>query len=216
MGYRTQFCCPVRWKEQRRKQTGKMTTQNDREVLNSILNPNLPLGEGLLDPEERVPEDKSDEEDAKVKELESEAVKAAEAGDIKKALEIFDKVVSIAPDRPSSYNNRAQALRLAGRPDSALKDLDKAIQLSEGRGRSGSSALCQRGVLNRKEGRDDDAMTDFKAAAKEGSGFVKSMLVEMNPYAAMCNAMLKNVFTSMAEGKNTSEVMENNLKSKSG
>ena len=59
-------------------------------------------------------------------------------------------------------------------------------------------------------------MTDFKAAAKEGSGFAKSMLVEMNPYAAMCNAMLKNVFTSMAEGKNTSEVMENNLKSKSG
>ena len=57
-------------------------------------------------------------------------------------------------------------------------------------------------------------MTDFKAAAKEGSGFAKSMLVEMNPYAAMCNAMLKNVFTSMAEGKNTSEVMENNLKKK--
>merc|ERR1712106_1126842 len=202
--------------EQRRKQTGKMTTQSDREVLNSILNPNLPLGEGLFDPEERVPEDKSDEDDAKGKELESEAVKAAEAGDIKRALGIFDKVVSIAPDRPSSYNNRAQALRLAGRPDSALKDLDMAIKLSEGKGRSGSSALCQRGVLNRKKGRDDDAMTDFKAAAKEGSGFAKSMLVEMNPYAAMCNAMLKNVFTSMAEGKNTSEVMENNLKSKSG
>merc|ERR1712106_638522 len=202
--------------EQRRKQTGKMTTQSDREVLNSILNPNLPLGEGLFDPEERVPEDKSDEDDAKVKELENQAVKAAEAGDIQGALHLFDKVVSIAPDRPSSYNNRAQALRLAGRPDSALKDLDKAIQLSEGKGRSGSSALCQRGVLYRKEGRDDDAMTDFKAAAKEGSGFAKSMLVEMNPYAAMCNAMLKNVFTSMAEGKNTSEVMENNLKSKSG
>merc|ERR1712106_104281 len=202
--------------EQRRKQTGKMTTQSDREVLNSILNPNLPLGEGLFDPEERVPEDKSDEDDAMVKELESEAVKAAEAGDIKRALGIFDKVVSIAPDRPSSYNNRAQALRLAGRPDSALKDLDKAIQISEGKGRSGSSALCQRGVLNRKEGRDDDALTDFKAAADEGSGFAKSMMVEMNPYAAMCNAMLKNVFTAMSEGKDTNQVMENNLKSKSG
>merc|ERR1711892_194706 len=207
---------PVKWKEQRRKQTGKMTTQNDREVLNSILNPNLPLGEGLFDPEEKVPEDDSEKDDAKVKELESEAVKAAEAGDIKKALEIFDKVVSIAPDRPSSYNNRAQALRLAGRPDSALKDLDKAIQLSEGKGRSGSAALCQRGVLHRKEGRDDDALTDFKAAADEGSGFAKSMMVEMNPYAAMCNAMLKNVFTAMSEGKDTNQVMEKNLKNNTG
>jgi len=193
-----------------------MTTQNDREVLNSILNPNLPLGEGLFDPEEKVAEEKSDKDDAKVKDLEAEAVKAAEAGDVKKALDIFDKVVSLAPDRPSSYNNRAQALRLAGRPDSALKDLDKAIQLSQGKGRSGSSALCQRGVLNRKEGRDDDALDDFKAAAAEGSGFAKSMLVEMNPYAAMCNAMLKNVFTSMAEGRNTTEIMEKNLDSKSG
>ena len=139
-----------------------------REVLNSILNPNLPLGEGLFDPEEKVEEEKSDKDDAKVKDLEAEAVKAAEAGDVKKALDIFDKVydiildisslcdfpvsqvVSLAPDRPASYNNRAQALRLAGRPDSALKDLDKAIQLSQGKGRSGSSALCQRGVLNRK------------------------------------------------------------------
>jgi len=193
-----------------------MTTQNDREVLNSILNPNLPLGEGLFDPEEKVAEEKSDKDDAKVKDLEAEAVKAAEAGDVKKALDIFDKVVSLAPDRPASYNNRAQALRLAGRPDSALKDLDKAIQLSQGKGRSGSSALCQRGVLNRKEGRDDDALDDFKAAAAEGSGFAKSMLVEMNPYAAMCNAMLKNVFTSMAEGRNTTEIMEKNLDSKSG
>merc|ERR1712083_61146 len=194
----------------------KMTTQNDREVLNSILNPNLPLGEGLFDPEEKVAEEKSDKDDDKVKDLEAEAVKAAEAGDVRKALEIFDKVVSLAPDRPSSYNNRAQALRLAGRPDSALADLDKAIQLSKGKGRSGSSALCQRGVLNRQEGRDDDALNDFKAAAAEGSGFAKSMLVEMNPYAAMCNAMLKNVFTSMAEGRNATDIMEKNLDSKSG
>eukprot|EP00092_Neocalanus_flemingeri_P021597 GFUD01023427.1.p1 GENE.GFUD01023427.1~~GFUD01023427.1.p1 ORF type:complete len:195 (+),score=75.96 GFUD01023427.1:91-675(+) len=194
-----------------------MTTQNDREVLNSILNPNLPLGEGLFDPEEKVPEDapRKDDDD-EIKDLESQAVKAAEAGDIKKALQLFDKVVSLAPDRPSSYNNRAQAFRLVGRPDSALKDLDKAIQLSEGKGRSGSAALCQRGVLHRKEGRDDDAITDFKAAAAEGSGFAKSMIVEMNPYAAMCNAMLKNVFTAMSDGKNTNQVMEENLKNKTG
>ena len=97
-----------------------------------------------------------------------------------------------------------------------MKDLDRAIHLSEGKGKAGSNALCQRGVLLRKEGRDDDAMEDFKMAAKNGSGFAKAMVVEMNPYAAMCNAMLKNVFTSMAEGRNTTEIMEKNLDSKSG
>jgi hypothetical protein len=71
-------------------------------------------------------------------------------------------------------------------------------------------------LIHIQEGRDDDALTDFKAAAAEGSGFAKSMLVEMNPYAAMCNAMLKNVFTSMADGRNTDEVMEKNLKTSSG
>lgn len=59
-------------------------------------------------------------------------------------------MVSLAPLRPSSYNNRAQALRLAGRPDEALTDLNKAIELSGGEGRAGSAALCQRGVLYRK------------------------------------------------------------------
>merc|ERR1711915_377330 len=193
-----------------------MTTQRDREVLNSILNPNLPLGEGLFDPEEKVPVDEKEETDVRIKELENAAVKAAEAGELKKALEMFNEVVSLAPERSSAYNNRAQALRLSGRPDSAMKDLDTAIKLSKGKGRAGSSALCQRGILNRREGRDDDAMTDFKAAAEEGSGFAKSMLVEMNPYAAMCNTMLKNVFTSMAEGRNPNDLMERNLKTSSG
>ena len=67
-----------------------------------------------------------------------------------------------------------------------------------------------------QEGRDDDALVDFQAAAAEGSGFAKSMLVEMNPYAAMCNAMLRNVFTALQEGQDTDVIMENNLKNKTG
>ena len=64
-----------------------------RDVLNSILNPNLPLGEGVFDPEEKVP--LQNEEivcDEEIKKLDKEAVSAAEAGDMKKALEIFNKV----------------------------------------------------------------------------------------------------------------------------
>jgi hypothetical protein len=42
-----------------------------------------------------------------------------------------------------------------------------------------------------QDGDEDAALEDFKAAAGLGSGYAKSMLVEMNPYAAMCNAMLR-------------------------
>lgn len=64
-----------------------------RDVLNSILNPNLPLGEGVFDPEEKVP--LQNEEivcDEEIKKLDKEAVSAAEAGDMKQALEMFNKV----------------------------------------------------------------------------------------------------------------------------
>ena len=70
--------------------------------------------------------------------------------------------------------------------------------------------------MHRKEGRDDDAMTDFKNAADQGSGFAQSMIVEMNPYAAMCNSMLKNVFTALQAGENTDVVMQENLKNTNG
>jgi len=195
-----------------------MTTQNDRDVLNSILNPNLPLGEGVFDPEEKVTEVADEVDcDEQIKVLDKEAVSAAEAGKMEQALKLFDEIISLAPSRAASYNNRAQCLRLLGKPDQALLDLDQAILLSGGgRGRAGSAALCQRGVLYRKEGRDDDAMADFQVAAEEGSGFAKSMLVEMNPYAAMCNAMLKNVFTAMSNGGDNEKLMEKNLQNKSG
>ena len=61
------------------------------------------------------------------------------------------QVVSLAPDRAASYNNRAQCLRLAGRAAEALADLDTAVRLSGGgRGRAGAAARCQRGVLLRR------------------------------------------------------------------
>ena len=49
-----------------------------------------------------------------VKLLELEGVRAAEKGDIDSAIEIFTKVINIAPIWASGYNNRAQAYRLKG------------------------------------------------------------------------------------------------------
>ncbi len=37
-------------------------------------------------------------------------------------------------------------------------------------------------------------MSDFRLASQMGSGFARSVLAQLNPYAAMCNKMLKNVF----------------------
>ena len=43
-------------------------------------------------------------------------------------------------------------------------------------------------------------MEDFRKAADLGSDWAKSVLVQLNPYAAMCNKMLKNVFTALEKG----------------
>ena len=69
-----------------------MATAGDRQVLNSILNPNLPLGEAVYDPEEQVEEDEPREEEEEVVEAEKAAVRAAEEGDLARAMGLFDKV----------------------------------------------------------------------------------------------------------------------------
>lgn len=178
-----------------------MSTKNDRSVLNSILNPLVPIGEDCEYDE--ISQIDTEVATAEVKGLEAEGAKKADNGDLDGAIDMFSRAIDLCPGRASCYNNRAQAFRLAGWPAKALSDLDKAIQLSGGRGRAGCQAYSQRGVMYRKEGRDDEAMEDFKAAAALGSGFAKTMLVQMNPYAAMCNAMLHKVFTDMQDGADT-------------
>uniref|UniRef100_A0A1B0DI01 Tetratricopeptide repeat protein 36 n=2 Tax=Phlebotomus papatasi TaxID=29031 RepID=A0A1B0DI01_PHLPP len=73
-----------------------------------------------------------------------------------------------------------------------------ALQLSGGTGRTGCRALCQRGLLRRKMGDDDAARDDFKTATNLGSKFARAQLIEMNPYAALCNQMLKDAFQKLS------------------
>ena len=61
------------------------------------------------------------------------------------------------------------------------------------------------GMIHRLEGRDEDAKNDFELAVQLGSTFAKSALASMNPYAAMCNQMLKNVFSALEKGANEVE-----------
>jgi hypothetical protein len=50
----------------------------------------------------------------KSKDLEAAGIKEAESGNLDEALRIFDQAVDVAPDRPASYNNRAQVTYLIG------------------------------------------------------------------------------------------------------
>jgi tetratricopeptide (TPR) repeat protein len=172
-----------------------MSSEHDRAVLNCIFNPLLPTGEFECD---ELSPDLQDNEDeitnaAAAKSLEVEGVKAAESGDLDTAIGLFTRAINIAPKWASGYNNRAQAYRLKGDTAAAVADLNEAISLSAGRGRSACQAFCQRGIMNRKEGHDDLARLDFEVAAKLGSHFAKIQLVELNPYAALCNQMLHDV-----------------------
>ena len=55
------------------------------------MNPNLPLGEAVYDPEEDL-HDAEEEDSKEILDMEKQAVQAAEKGDLKSALAHFDKV----------------------------------------------------------------------------------------------------------------------------
>ncbi|KAK6062090.1 hypothetical protein COOONC_00239 [Cooperia oncophora] len=81
-----------------------------------------------------------------------------------------------------------------GKPEEALTDLNQAISLSNGVGRSACQAFVQRAMIHRLRGDDDSARADFQKASELGSSFAKMQMVALNPYAAMCNKMLSEVF----------------------
>ncbi|XP_067648394.1 tetratricopeptide repeat protein 36 homolog [Eurosta solidaginis] len=131
------------------------------------------------------------------KSLEVSAIRLTEDGKLSEALQAFEEALNVAPLRASVYNNRAQLLRLAGRDEEALCDLNKAIELCTQQPRTKCTALCQRGVLYRKQNNLDEARKDFEEAAKLGSSFAKAQLVEINPFAALCNQMLRQAFDQL-------------------
>lgn len=112
-------------------------------------------------------------------------MKLAEEGKHEEALHKFAAAIQACPQNPSPYNNRAQAYRLLKRHEGdtrhsleqnakllfpyleALTDIEKAIELSDGKGKSACQAYVQRGLIHRLQGKDDDAkvlpVADFGA-----------------------------------------------------
>jgi len=60
----------------------------------------------------------------------------AEAGKYDESLAEFNKAIAVAPNLASLYNNRAQLYRLQGRNEEALSDIETALQLSGGKGKT--------------------------------------------------------------------------------
>ncbi|KAM8853795.1 tetratricopeptide repeat protein 36 [Synchiropus picturatus] len=178
-----------------------MASEHDRAVLQAIFNPNTPFGDVPdLNQEDALADDDSCFDTdllEQVKELEVRGVTAAEAGDPEAALRLFGQAARILPRRASAYNNRAQVLRLQGDTAGALEDLDRAVSLSGGAGRTACQALVQRGLLHRLASQDDKARADFESAAALGSQFARQQAVLLNPYAALCNKMLSEVIQQL-------------------
>ncbi|XP_066595814.1 tetratricopeptide repeat protein 36 [Prorops nasuta] len=170
-------------------------SERDRAVLNMIFDPLEPLGLSSFSSEiEQEPKDENtDNLEPEVLELLKKAIASAEAKNLEESVELFEKAHKKAPNSPSILNDRAQAFRLFGKNEEALEDLNMAVKLSEGKGKAGIQALCQRGLLYLNMNQEEKAKDDFKLAAKGGSTFARSQLVSLNPYAAMCNAMLKEI-----------------------
>lgn len=79
----------------------------------------------------------------------------------------------------------------------AIKDLESALQLANGKGKVASQAYCQRAMLHQLSGNTQEAIKDWEAASKLGNSFAKQQLVQFNPYAALCNKMLHEVFQGL-------------------
>jgi len=81
-----------------------------------------------------------------------------------------------------------------------MDDLNKAIEYSQEKGKAAAQAYCQRAMLHHIAGNTVECDKDWQSAAALGSQFAKRQLAQKNPYAALCNKMLLEVFTSLKTG----------------
>jgi hypothetical protein len=80
----------------------------------------------------------------------------------------------------------------------AIADLSTAIELSkDSHPLTKCRALCQRALIKRKLNDIDSARDDFNESAKLGSKFARQQLVDLNPYAQLCNQMVSKLLTNM-------------------
>ena len=88
-----------------------------------------------------------------------------------------ESIASLSPPPLLFPSYTHQVYCLQAQVDLALADLDRAIQLSGGRGRAAEQAYTQRGLVWRLRGEDERALEDFKSAARLGSHFAQKQVM---------------------------------------
>ena len=136
-------------------------------------------------------------------EREVAAVRLAESGKLEEALSEFKAISALYPEYAGGFNNMAQAQRLLKQNADAMASLDSAIRLAGADKFTERQALTQRGSLHVLAGDEDAARRDFEAAAALGSDIAAKEAARLNPYARMCNAMLKEVFEKYSWSQET-------------
>ena len=120
--------------------------------------------------------------------LNDRAVAYARAGQLKAALEDYNRAVQLFAEYPAAYNNRGNLLVALGQPSEAIKDFDRAILLAPGY----AAAYSNRANALIKLGKHADAVRDFTkaielmpASAPPLSGRGLAHLATGKPHAAI-------------------------------
>ena len=179
---------------------------SEEDVLEAIFNPEMPFGSATKEPDMHGPADAKEdtEEEQQMREKERAAIKLAEEGRLEDALAAFTAIINEDPKRASGYNNRAQVYQMKGDKDLALKDLNTAIDECELSTRVAQQAYAQRGILKRLKDDTEGARKDLETAGHYGNAWARHEATKLNPYAALCNQMLKQAMDQLS-GKSATE-----------
>src|SRR5271156_577611 len=90
----------------------------------------------------------------------AEAVAYASARNFERALELFDRAITLDPSRAEPYYKRANVLKDMGRHEAAIASYDQAIA----RRPDYAHAYCNRGVVEHALGRAEAALSSYERA----------------------------------------------------
>ena len=183
------------------------SSTHDTDILTYLLTPSLQHGpvvrsNDVTDEELGGPGPSiSEATHTTLRKMQSEGIRAADDERYEDAVRLFSEVLTVCDHYAPAYNNRAQCYLLLHRDTDALADLHSSIQHAHTDRLTLRQSLTQRGMLYRRQGLDAEARADFGLGARLGSGVCREQLVVMNPYAAMCNAMLTRAMAELQEGR---------------
>lgn len=176
-----------------------MLSDADKKIVDFILNPEI------LQPGAEVVENNNEEVSKDGSPDNVDIISLFESGQRQEALDKICTLINENPQYASLYNDRAQMFILLKKYGEALADLDKAVSLMETVSVPATlkgSVYCQRGIVKSmiysSENTTDvppEALEDFQLAANSGNSFAKKELARMNPYAKLCNAMVKEMLS---------------------